>query len=351
MTLQRIFSKFLPWFIFALCLIFSIIYAEPILLAFLTALCFNPLIIKYEKQWRKSRRFIVLVFFSIFSVIVLSCCYLLYMLLLLKFNDFSQWIPHLLDTINERWIYFQSKLTNITHDLPRPIILSIQQWIEDMLNSLQKVVTTYFQADHLLNLFQKVPSSIFKLFIYFLALYYIMLEVPSIMKSLSKWLHLERNASVKVFLQHLKKGTLNFLKAQLIVSIVIFCVTLCTLLLITPRFAFPMALLVWFVDLLPVLGGMMVLIPWAIISWISGQNFEGTILLLLAIVVIVLRQILETKVTSNHLGLPPITTLICMYVGFEIFGFFGFLIGPLVAILIVVIGQFRKSWISIHKKD
>lgn len=351
MSLKRIFFKSWPWIVSVLILIFSFFYAKPILIAFLTALCFNPLIKKYEKHWHKSRRFIVFVFFSIFSIIVLIFCYLFYLFLSSKFSQFSQSIPHLLEIINERWIYFQSKLANITHDLPRPIIISIQQWIEDLLSSSQKIATTYFQADYLLNLFQKLPSAIFKLFIYFLALYYAMLEIPNIMKSMSRWLHLEKNPSAKVFLQHFKKGTLKFLKAQLIVSAVIFAVTLCTLLWITPRYAIPMAIIVWFVDLLPILGGMMVLIPWAVISWISGQNFEAAILFVLAIVVIVLRQILETKVTSDHLGLPPLTTLICMYVGFEMFGFVGFLIGPFVAILIVVIGQFRKSWVAFNKKD
>lgn len=351
MTLQSILKKGIPWIVFVLSLVFSIIYAQPILLGFVTALCFNPLIIKYEKQWHKSRRFIALVFFSIFSIFVLACCYLLYTLIILKFTDLSKWIPHFLDTVNTRWIYFQSKLSNITHDLPRPIILSIQQWIEQMLSGLQKIVTTYFHADRLLNLLQKVPSAIFKLFIYFLALYYSMLEMPGLLKLFSKWLHLDKSSSAKVFVQHLKKGTLNFLKAQLIVSVVIFCVTLCILFWITPRYAIPMALLVWFVDLLPILGGMMVLIPWAIFSWINGQNFEGTILFLLAIIVIVLRQILETRVTSNHLGLPPLTTLVCMYAGFEMFGFIGFFIGPFVSILIVVIEQFRKSWVTVNKKD
>ncbi|MGM9966677.1 MULTISPECIES: sporulation integral membrane protein YtvI [unclassified Rummeliibacillus] len=351
MSLHRIFSKSWRWLIFIICLVFSLFYAKPILIAFLTALCFNPLIIRYEKKWNKTRRFIVPVFFSIFSIVVLFFCYLLYLIVLHKFSDFSHWIPHLLETINERWIYFQAKLANITHDLPRPIIISIQQWIEDMLNSLQKIATTYFQANYLLNLFQKFPSAIFKMFIYFLALYYAMLEIPKITKSLSRWLHIEKNPSVTVFLQHFKKGTLEFLKAQLIVSVIIFSVTLCTLLWITPRYALPMAIVIWFVDLLPILGAMMVLIPWAIISWMSGQNFEGTILFILAIVVIVLRQILETKVTSNHLGLPPLTTLICMYVGFEMFGIIGFFIGPFVAILIVVIGQFRKSWTAFKRKN
>ncbi|MGG0655979.1 sporulation integral membrane protein YtvI [Rummeliibacillus pycnus] len=351
MILQRIFTKFFPWFIFGLSFLFAIFYAQPILLAFITALCFNPLINKYSKQWSKSRRFVVFIFFSIFSIIVLIGCYLLYVLLILKFVGFSQWIPQFLDSINERYIYFQSKLTNITHDLPRPIILSIQQWIEQMLSSLQKYVTTYIQADRLLNLVQRVPSVIFKLFIYFLALYYSMLEVPNILKSFKKWLHLEGNSSAEVFFKHLKKGTLDFLKAQLIVSVVIFCVTLCTLFWITPRYAIPMTILVWFVDLLPIFGGMMVLTPWAIICWINGQTFEGTILFILSIVVLVLRQILETKVTSNHLGLPPLTTIICMYAGLQMFGFVGFVIGPFIAILVVVIQQFRKSWITVNKKD
>ena len=112
----------------------------------MTALCFNPLIRKYEKQWNKSRRFIVIVLFSIFSIVVLILCYLLYVFILLKFSELSQWVPGLVDTMNERWIYFQSKLMNLTHDLPRPIILSIQQWIEQMLSGLQKIITTYFQA-------------------------------------------------------------------------------------------------------------------------------------------------------------------------------------------------------------
>ena len=171
------------------------------------------------------------------------------------------------------------------------------------------------------------------------------------MISFSKWLRIENNPNARTFGRHFKKSTLEFLKAQLIVSVVIFCVTIATLLWITPRFAFPMAILVWFVDLLPMLGGMMVLIPWAVICWISGQTFDGTILFILAIIVIVLRQILETRVTSDHLGQPPLTTLICMYVGFEMFGFIGFLIGPLVAILVVLIGQLRKSWVYVNKKD
>ncbi len=351
MALQHIIKKFFPWLVLAISLLFSIFYAQPILLAFLTALCFNPLIRKYEKQWNKSRRFIVIVLFSIFSIVVLILCYLLYVFILLKFSELSQWVPGLVDTMNERWIYFQSKLMNLTHDLPRPIILSIQQWIEQMLSGLQKIVTTYFQADRLLSFLQRVPLAIFKLFIYFLALYYSMLELPGIMISFSKWLRIENNPNARTFGQHFKKSTLEFLKAQLIVSVVIFCVTIVTLFWITPRFAFPMAILVWFVDLLPMLGGMMVLIPWAVICWISGQTFDGTILFILAIIVIVLRQILETRVTSDHLGQPPLTTLICMYVGFEMFGFIGFLIGPLVAILVVVIGQLRKSWVYINKKD
>ena len=349
--IQQFFIKYWPLILIVIVAVFSFLYARPILLAFLTALLLNPLVMKVEKYWRKSRRFIVFIFFIIFSICILICCYLLYTVILIKINELSIWVPHLIATLNENWIMLQSKISTMTHDLPRPIILSIQSWIGDMLISLQELATNYVEADRMLNLFQHIPSQIFKLFIYFLALYYLMLEYPQIIASFRKWTRLEHSTFIALFYQHFKKGAFDFVKAQLIVSSAIFFVTLCVLLFIIPKYALFMALLVWFVDLLPLLGGMMVLLPWAVFNLLNGDTLTGTILLILAIVVIALRQILETKVTSSHLGLPPLTTLICMYVGFEIFGVIGFFIGPIFAILIVVVKQFRQSWIFINEKQ
>ena len=43
---------------------------------------------------------------------------------------------------------------------------------------------------------------------------------------------------------------------------------------------------------------------------------------------------LEPKLVSQNLGVHPLITLISMYSGFKIFGVIGFLIGPIVMIIL-----------------
>lgn len=51
-------------------------------------------------------------------------------------------------------------------------------------------------------------------------------------------------------------------------------------------------------------------------------------------VISVVRQFIEPKLVSNHIGIHPIFTLIAMYTGFKILGILGLLIGPIAIIII-----------------
>jgi predicted PurR-regulated permease PerM len=58
------------------------------------------------------------------------------------------------------------------------------------------------------------------------------------------------------------------------------------------------------------------------------------LLFLLYLVCYFLRQLLEAKLMGNEVGLSPLETLAAVYVGLELFGFLGFLLGPLGLLLI-----------------
>ena len=59
----------------------------------------------------------------------------------------------------------------------------------------------------------------------------------------------------------------------------------------------------------------------------------GTKLTILAVVLLVIRRIVEPKVMGAQIGLNPLPTLVAMFVGLKLFGFIGFFIGPLLVIL------------------
>ena len=109
--------------------------------------------------------------------------------------------------------------------------------------------------------------------------------------------------------------------------ILILCITFAELLLgllilRVKRFAL-IALLIAILDIFPVLGTGAVLIPWGVIALIQGQLGRGIGLLILYAVITVIRQIIEPKIVGKHVGLHPLITLICMFVGTSLFGGIG----------------------------
>ena len=104
---------------------------------------------------------------------------------------------------------------------------------------------------------------------------------------------------------------------------------------------FLIALGIGFVDLLPILGSGTVMLPWGVIEIIMGNVELGLAVIGLLIFISLVRQFLEPKIVSSHLGIHPLYTLISMYIGFKISGVLGLLIGPIV--LIIILNFFNEN--------
>jgi predicted PurR-regulated permease PerM len=70
-------------------------------------------------------------------------------------------------------------------------------------------------------------------------------------------------------------------------------------------------------------------------------------LLILYVVLLVVRQMLEAKLVSSNVGLDPLTTLIALFVGLNLFGFIGLIIGPVSVVVMIALYRahvFRDLW-------
>lgn len=99
------------------------------------------------------------------------------------------------------------------------------------------------------------------------------------------------------------------------------------------------ALLTAVVDILPVLGTGTVLIPWAVFSLLTGNVGLGIGLLVLYIAISVIRQIIEPKLVAGQLGLPPVVTIVGLYIGLQLFGFIGLFLVPLTLIMLKLLND------------
>lgn len=88
------------------------------------------------------------------------------------------------------------------------------------------------------------------------------------------------------------------------------------------------------VDIFPVLGTGTVMIPWAIISLLTGKIGLGAGLFVIYGIITVIRQILEPRLVAMNVGLPPVLTLLGMYVGLQLFGVIGIFILPMTFVIV-----------------
>ncbi len=125
----------------------------------------------------------------------------------------------------------------------------------------------------------------------------------------------------------------GYLKAQLLLSLGVFCILLLGFLITGQRYAFLMALGLAVIDFIPLLGAGTVMVPWAGIALLTRQFTLSVEIIVIWGVIAVYRQVAEPKIVGDQTGLPPILSLISIYVGMKTGGVIGMIVGPILALI------------------
>lgn len=128
---------------------------------------------------------------------------------------------------------------------------------------------------------------------------------------------------------------LKLVKGYMLIMTVTFTELLIGLSIIGIRYAVLIAFIVSIIDVLPVLGTGIVVIPWIIINFAIGNVPMGIRLLILYVIIIVVRQTIEPKIVSSQIGVHPLLTLMAMYGTYKLIGAGGLLLGPIAVVIII----------------
>lgn len=313
--------------------IYIIPVSVPILLALFTALLIDPLVDLVERRFRWKHKVAVISVFIFILAILSSLLYYTVTRLIGKIIDFTKAAPGHFNTLSGIWIDMQNKVFQYTAGMPAEVVEAIQIEFKAIFESIRIAILELVSYEKIMALLTDVPNFLVSLIVFIIALFLFMLELPELKKSLLKYLTPSTEEKVRIMVNKLKSIVFGFAKAQFLVSLIIFAVTLIGLFLIKPKYALAMSLIIWIIDIIPILGSILILAPWAAYCFISGDVGSGTKLTILAIILLVIRRTVEPKVMGTHIGLKPLPTLIAMFIGLKLIGFFGFFIGPIVVIL------------------
>lgn len=244
-------------------------------------------------------------------------------------------LPSLVQSLPEKISDISTKIDGIFEALPLEKIGVHISNFQDLLSSIHlpdfsavAIVTPIFKVA------VSLPTVILSTVFIFVSTYFMTSERRTIVRFIKKQLPpkvLEIAFEVRRFLV---SSVFKWIKAQSVIICITFCELLISFKLQSIPYTFLLAMCIAVIDALPILGVGTVLIPWSIISLVTGDFFHAVGMIATYGVVLVIRNMVEPKIVGMHIGLHPFVSLLCIYFGYRIAGFGGMFLVPVLVLLI-----------------
>lgn len=313
------------------------IFYLPFLIAFIISLIMEPGIKLLMNKLKLNRKISAIIIFIItFGAIIGLLIWGITTIvsesthLLVGFNEYYDkaylQVQNLINKFDFTKLNVPTEVLDIAEDTIISILQKVSQIAQKLLNNLIKIITG-------------IPTFAIYFVVTILSLYFICTDKIYMLDELEHHLPEEWMKKISIHLRRILKSLGGYLKAQAILILISFIISVIGLYIIDftiGKIGYPLliALGIGFVDALPILGSGAVMVPWAIISALNGRLDLGISIVIIWIIMSVVRQFIEPKVVSGNIGIHPIFTIAAMYTGFKLIGVLGMILGPIILIIL-----------------
>jgi sporulation integral membrane protein YtvI len=246
-----------------------------------------------------------------------------------------------IDTTFECFIRIVQNLSANLRGLSEPLPFDL----EEMLNYAVENIMSWIYAESLtiaesavvytMMGFTGIGNFVVSFIFFLMASYFTMSRFPEIKKGLHNAVGPQVYARLSSFRKIISKALGGYIRVQLTMASIISVFSLIVFLITGQPYALLLSLLFFVLDLMPLIGVGLVLVPWGLFTLFFGEIWFGLVLLSMYAVVFMLHRLLEPKIMGRHMGLPPLIALLSLYLGIQFGGILGLILGPMIATIIV----------------
>ncbi len=315
----------------------------PFVIGWIISLIASPLVRFFEKTLKIKRKagsaFVII---SVIALVILAG-YFVGAKVVEQTAGFVEDIPEMWAGMQQDFDEIGEKLSIYSRYLPAELnqtLIKITANIDEYLGELvAKLSSPTLEA---LSRFAKnLPSIIIGVIMTLLSAYFFVADRDYVPAMLSKVLPKSIVSRWDMIKRGLKKAVGGYFKAQLKIELWMYVLLAIGFSVLRIRYAFFIAIGVAFLDFLPFFGTGTVLLPWAVIKFLSGDYTIVIGLLLIWGVGQLARQLIQPKIVGDSVGLSPIPTLILLFVGYKAAGVVGMIIA--VPIGIIVLNMYQEG--------
>lgn len=337
---------------------FALPLVYPFLIGWLIAMAIEPMVRWLERRARMPRWAGVTVILFILLVLLSSLLIFIVAEVVVELAKLAEFLPVLFNKVGQMVVGtftknqdFQRIIDTVQSYLEKNpehqqrIASSIQENIGILANKGTEMITDILSG--IGSFLSNLPYYITVLVFITLASLFIGLEWPRLRSILISLIPNKIHKTVGFVLDDLKRALFGFIRAQLTLVSITALIMFIGLVILRVPYAFTIAIIVGVVDLLPYLGVGAVVIPWIIYLFLTGNIHLAVGLSIVYGVIIIVRQLLEPKLVASNVGIDPLLTLIALFIGLKLIGFFGLILGPVTVVFLQALHRthvFKDIW-------
>ncbi len=307
----------------------------PVLLGLGIAAALTPLIHRVQKGMEvRYNTAAVLCVSGVLSVVILAI-FLLGRFLVSELTELYQNLPGLLSSLSEYAQGFERWADRLAEDLPVGAGDALRDWTDSILSSGGTLASSLYEGLFSLvsGFLSRLPDNLLFILTLILSSFFGAAELPRLRSLLREHLPKNRWQQMTSLGESIKHVLGNWFRAQIKLMGVTFLILFTGLMVLRVRFPLFFALGIALLDALPLFGTGTILLPWGLLSMISGDFHLGIGLMVLYGAAALCRNILEPKFLGEQMGVSPLLTLISIYVGYRVSGVIGMILLPILVML------------------
>lgn len=308
----------------------------PFLLGGLVALSAEPLVQLGTRRLHLSRGTAAALAVTVTLVLLAGLISLLGAILIRELGQLANALPDLESTAENSMSVLENWLLDLAARTPESMVPVLTRTVHHTFDGgtvlMEQVADRVPEA--LGKLLSWVPDGLLGLGTGLLAAFMISVRLPKLRKGL--WDRIPEETQKKLHTTGLraKRAVGGWLRAQGKLMLITYGIVALGFLLLRIPYGLLWAALIALVDAVPMLGTGIVLLPWALASFLQGNTLQALVLVAIFIAALLARSVLEPKLVGKQLGLDPLLALICIYAGYRLWGFLGLVIAPMAASVI-----------------
>ena len=323
-------------------------FVLPLLMPFLFGFVFS-LLLRSPAQFisdklKISRRLVSMVLVTLFFL-------LLGVLALLVGSELFSFARNSVSRFNTVIVPAVESLTNSAsrwiNRLDPNVVSVLGDLIKSILASLRSMLAE-FSTRLVTGVMSGLPSTLLNVLFMIIATYFISMDTGLLQWAVARRIKEENCRKIAAGLDYCKTTLGRLLRSYVIIMCITFVEQSIGLTILGVEYSLLIALAIAVFDILPVVGSGTIMLPWAFVSLLTNDIKRGVGLLILYAIITVIRQIIEPRIVGDHVGLHPLLTLMCMFIGLRVFGGVGMLGLPILCA--VLAGLERDGVIALFPK-